>query len=75
MAKQITAWEINSKGCRVAIFDKTNKNTKYNYLVEVMFDGKSTEDSKFFIEKEDAEEYFNEIKSKSDFKKVEEIMY
>jgi hypothetical protein len=67
MVKLIRGIETNSKGTTLAIYDKTHKQTEFNYLVNVENNGVNTEFSKLFETLEEAEAYFLEIKSKSDF--------
>jgi len=43
------------------IYDKTNKNTEYNYLVEISLNGRTTGASQFFTELEDAHAYYEGI--------------
>lgn len=51
----------------IEIYDKSQKNCEYNYLVEVSMNGRSTKASQFFKDKDEADKYYSEILSKGEF--------
>ena len=63
--------QINSKGTKMTLLDRRHKKTWYNFLVNINTPENTSELSKFFENIEDAQEYINLIKSKSDFKPIQ----
>lgn len=67
MMKLIRQAVSTSSPITLELIDKTHKqDPKYNYLVEIAHNGKSTAASRGFELREDAEEYYDLIRSKGD---------
>lgn len=57
---------------RVELWDKTTKDAPYNYIVEVLEDGKPVGNSRFFFSKRDSEKYYKSMLNNLDNGKEKE---